>query len=47
MFIDNLDAGAFDDALLFVEKSLVYAQGYPFSSKAKLIALRNKGACLL
>ena len=46
MFSDNFDAGAFDDALIYVEKSLIYAQGYPESDKDKLNALQNKGACL-
>ena len=26
---DNYDAGACDDALIYAEKSLIYAQGYP------------------
>ena len=42
-----MNAGAFDDALFYVEKSLVYAQGYmPLSDRNKVIALRNKGNCL-
>ena len=44
---DNFDSGAFDDALFYIEKSLIYAQGYPpQSDKDKLHALRNKGTCL-
>ena len=44
---DNYDAGAFDEALFYVEKSLIYAQGYPpLSDKRKLVALQNKGLCL-
>ena len=47
MFKDNFDAGAFYDALFYVEKSLIYAQEYPpQSDKDKLGALRNKGDCL-
>ena len=47
MYYDNSNAGAFDDALLYVEKSLIYAQGYPpQSDKNKLYALYNKGRCL-
>ena len=41
---DNYDAGAFDEALFYIEKSLIYAQGYsPQSDKDKLYALQNKG----
>ena len=47
IFIDHFDAGAFDDALFYAEKSLIYAQGYPpQSDKDKLIVLQNKGNCL-
>ena len=47
MFNDNFKAGAFDDALFYAEKSLIYAQGYPpQSDKDKLYALSNKGNCL-
>ena len=47
MLIDNWNAGAFDDALFYAEKSLIYAQGYPPQcDKDKLYALQNKGNCL-
>ena len=37
-----------DDALLYAEKSLIYAHGYPpQSDKDKLIALQNKFGCLV
>ena len=28
-FWEYFNAGAFDDALFYIEKSLIYAQGYP------------------
>ena len=43
---DNFDAEAFDDALFYAEKILIYAQGYPQSDQDKLYALRIKGNCL-
>ena len=47
MHIDSFDVGAFDDALFYAEKSLVYAQGYlPQSDKDKLHALLSNGRCL-
>ena len=46
MFWEYFDAGAFDDALFYAEKSLIYAQGYPFSDEDKLFALQDKGNCL-
>ena len=46
MFIDNYNAGALDDALFYVEKSLIYANGYWSSDKHKVLAFRNKGLCL-
>ena len=47
MHRDNYDAGAFDDALFYAEKSLIYAQRYPSQcDKDKVIALSNIGSCL-